>query len=318
MTRASRQGPFSLRAIRVCELPQDLAHIDLYLEHDGRFLPYTGAKEEWTPRQKIELLQKNEFVLFVEAEREKEIRRVIDSEEILPPTNEEGFSLIIADGLSEFMKTRYNQPITATESRIFKGIATALQHYLTGEPRLRQLIERMALHDPYTFYHGMRTAAYTIALAPGKNLWDLALGAIFHDAGNLYLPAELLNRPGPLQDDEWLKVRRHPEDGHDLLKGLGLSRIAMDLVLHHHERADGEGYPHRLKTKDLSPLVRLLSFAEVFTALTHPRGYQVAHSPEEALGLMRHGLSSYLDPSLFAGLARLIGQDPSQPVPQVS
>ena len=101
-------------------------------------------------------------------------------------------------------------------------------------------------------------------------------------------------------------VRKHPEEGHALIQNLNLSATVLDLVLHHHERADGQGYPHRLGKKDLSNEVRLLAFAEVFAALTQPRPYQPAHTPGAALHVMQTALAPFLDQSYFEPLARLV------------
>lgn len=299
------------RALRVCELPNEVTNFPLYIEKEGQIVPYTKGRHAWSTEEKIDLLQNSQFVLFFDSGSAAEVHGHIRESKMLPLGTED-FSLTIADGISEFIKTRYQFEITDAQASIFRGLATALSRYLYQQPRIRDLLEQLAIHDAYSFYHGFRTAAYAVALHSQEKAWDIALGAILHDLGNLFVSPIILNRRGALQDSEWKAVRKHPEEGHALLQGQNLSFTTLDMVLHHHERPDGQGYPHRLKKKDLTREVRLLSFVEVFTALTQPRAYQGAHSHAEAVHLMQTGLASYLDESLFDPLLKLMGLEAEQ------
>ncbi|RYZ52778.1 MAG: HD domain-containing protein [Proteobacteria bacterium] len=282
MVKSNSYSPSEFKALRVCELPNEITPFDLFIEQNGEMVPYTKEGHQWSTAQKIDLLQNSQFVLFFESSRQAEVSGLLEASPWRPSLSTEEFSLLIADGLSEFMKARYQFDIGENEGNILKALATALSRFLYQQPRVRSLLEQIAEHDPYTFYHCMRTAAFAVTLSKDVKLWDVALGAVLHDIGNLYLSPAVLNRRGPLKEEEWKQVRKHPEDGVALLQNLGLSATVLEMVLHHHERPDGQGYPHRLKKKDLSLEVRILSFAEVFAALVNPRPYQRAHTPLEA------------------------------------
>lgn len=299
------------RALRICELPNEVTYFPLYIEKEGLIVPYTSGRHAWSTEEKIDLLQNSQFVLFFDSISAAEVEGHLRDSKVQSLGGED-FSLTIADGISEFIKTRHQFDVTSAQAAIFRGLATALSRYLYQQPRIRDLLEQLAIHDAYSFYHGFRTAAYAVALHSQDKAWDIALGAILHDLGNLFISPLILNRRGALHESEWKAVRKHPEEGHKLLQGQNLSPITLDLVLHHHERPDGQGYPHRFKKKDLTREVRLLSFVEVFTALTEPRPYQTAHNHSEALHLMQTGLSSYLDESLFTPLLKLMGLDDTQ------
>ncbi|RZA18894.1 MAG: HD domain-containing protein [Proteobacteria bacterium] len=295
----------NFKALRVCELPNAATDFPLFIEKDGVFVPYTKGRHVWSIEEKVELLQHSQFVLFFETSAEAHVKGQI--QETRPESlDTDDFSLTIADGISEFIKSGYALAMTPKQSVVFKALATALSRYLYQQPRIRELLEKLAHHDSYSFYHGFRTAAFSVALNSKEKYWDIALGAILHDIGNIYISPMILNRRGPLREDEWKVVKKHPEEGHDLLEQLHLSDTILDMVIHHHERADGHGYPHRLRKKDLSREVRLLAFCEVFAALTKPRSYQISHSSEEAYQLMQTGLSAYLDESLLEPMATLL------------
>lgn len=130
-------------------------------------------------------------------------------------------------------------------------------------------------------YHVERVNAYAQALA--KELtWDdeqrdaLEFGAILHDIGQIRVPEAILLKAGPLTEEEWHEMRKHPEEGARMIEGISYLAIAIPMVLHHHERWDGNGYPHRLQGEEIPVEARLLSIADTFDAMTSNRTYRKA------------------------------------------
>ena len=148
-------------------------------------------------------------------------------------------------------------------------------------------------HDFYTFHHSVRVAAYTVAIAvsmgmsdPGM-LRDLAVGGIFHDIGKKEVPLGLLNKAGALTEAEWAILRSHPMVGHDSLKQSNLAVSTKEIILHHHEKRSGQGYPHGLDKNQLLPEVQIATLADIFDALTSARAYQSRRSRFEALDFIK-------------------------------
>ena len=116
----------------------------------------------------------------------------------------------------------------------------------------------------------------------------LASGGLLHDIGKLSVPDEILKKPGPLTESEYEVVRAHPERGRALLRELGgFDAAVLDLVLAHHERLDGSGYPHGRPASQLSVDVRILGVCDVYDALLSPRVYRPAWTHERALEFLR-------------------------------
>jgi HD-GYP domain-containing protein (c-di-GMP phosphodiesterase class II) len=140
---------------------------------------------------------------------------------------------------------------------------------------------------------------------PRRRLRLLALGGLLHDMGKLAVPSAVLRKPGPLDDGELAQIRKHPEAGERLLRELGgFAPGVRRLVLDHHERLDGSGYPRGLSGDQLGVETRILAACDVYDALVSHRIYSAAWTPERALALLRD--AALFDPSCVAALEWLL------------
>ncbi len=158
--------------------------------------------------------------------------------------------------------------------------------------------------DRYTRGHCERVADYacSLAVAAGIDERDLTwfrMGALLHDVGKVDVPARILNKRGPLDDEEWAVMRRHPELGVRLLQDVEFPWDIRPMVLHHHERWDGSGYPAGLAGEEIPISARILCVADVFDALTTTRSYRQAFTTEVALEIMAGDAGHVFDPTLF-------------------
>jgi putative nucleotidyltransferase with HDIG domain len=165
--------------------------------------------------------------------------------------------------------------------------------------------------DPYTFGHQQQVAQLCEGIAVQLGLdaqrrEGLRLGATIHDIGKIFVPAEILNRPGRLSAPEMQIIRTHPESGHELLKDIEFPWPIADMVRHHHELLDGSGYPDHLAGDALCLEVRILTVADVFDAITSHRPYRPAKPFAEGQRALTEGRGSWYDPlvvdALFAHL----------------
>jgi HD-GYP domain-containing protein (c-di-GMP phosphodiesterase class II) len=138
----------------------------------------------------------------------------------------------------------------------------------------------------------------------------LAIGGLLHDIGKLSIPDSILRKPGPLDDDEFAIIRQHPERGQELLRELGSFDASVKrLVLDHHERLDGTGYPRGLSAADLDLETRILTVSDVYDALVSPRVYRPAWSVDQAIALLRDEVGTGFDPRCVEALVRIVGYD---------
>lgn len=180
---------------------------------------------------------------------------------------------------------------------------------------VRALTVRLAEKDEYTEGHTRRVALRAVqvgeelGLSPGR-LRTLAIGGLLHDIGKLSVPDAVLKKPDSLSDDEFALVRRHPDWGHRLLRELGGFHDPVHrLVLRHHERLDGSGYPDGVAGGALDLDTRILTVCDVYDALISPRVYRPAWSHEGALAFLREQVGAAFDGRCVAALERVLAKE---------
>ena len=157
--------------------------------------------------------------------------------------------------------------------------------------------------NSYTKGHSDRVAELSSLLAKGRGLplteqGRIHIGAHLHDIGKIGIPDVILDKQGKLTDSEFAVIRRHPEIGDKIVGKIGILQSVTDIVRHHHERFDGNGYPDRLKEDKFSLGARIVSVADAFDAMTSIRAYRAALSIDEAIEEMRRCSGSQFDPQV--------------------
>jgi putative two-component system response regulator len=187
------------------------------------------------------------------------------------------------------------KPVRVAELRVrVAGLLEHRRHVLELE-RASLVVEAIARaverRDAYTAAHSGRVGAYALRLGRAfgmseEDLDTLRLGASLHDVGKIGVPDAVLLKPGRLTEEEFRVIRAHPLIGAELCAPMRSLARAIPLVRHHHERLDGSGYPDGLRGEQIPLLVRVLSVADVFDALTSARRYRPEMPPEKALAIL--------------------------------
>ena len=136
-------------------------------------------------------------------------------------------------------------------------------------------------------------------------LAKIALGLLLHDIGKLSVPEEILEKKGPLSDEEWVVMRRHPQMGADML-GDNISFLIRAVVKSHHERWDGSGYPEGLADEQIHQFARIAAVADVYDAVTSERVYRKAMKPHEGVAIINQGEGTDFDPEVVAVFSRVV------------
>ena len=175
---------------------------------------------------------------------------------------------------------------------------------------------RLKTQDDYTYMHSVAVCALMVALGHQMGLDDAAcrdagLAGLLHDLGKAAMPLDILNKPTRLTEDEFKVMRTHPQRGWQLLHdGRAASQGAMDVCLHHHERIDGGGYPHRLPGEQLSTLVRMAAVCDVYDAITSNRPYKSGWDPAHSIAQMA-SWRGHFDEDVFHHFVRSLGIYPN-------
>jgi hypothetical protein len=194
-------------------------------------------------------------------------------------------------------------------------------HIVRGYPEtLKTLVRAVEVKDHYTHGHSERTARVAVQLGLRLGLDEdtlraLARGAYLHDVGKIAVPDQILNKPTDLTQAERDVIETHPRIGHELVLPSATLREALPVVLHHHERWDGSGYPERLRGKAIPLIARVAAVADVWDALTSDRSYRPGLPPQEALAHVAAGRGSHFDPAIVDAMLGLAADWGYQPTP---
>lgn len=166
------------------------------------------------------------------------------------------------------------------------------------------------MRDPYTAGHQHRVAEIAVAIAKILQLSEaqiegIHLAGVVHDVGKIQIPAEILSKTGGLTDIEYMLVKEHARNGYDLLKTVDYPWPIAQIVLQHHERLDGSGYPQALKGDDILFEARIISVADVVESMTSHRPYRPGLGIDAALGEIEHNRGVLYDPVVVDACCKL-------------
>ncbi|MEW6770279.1 MAG: HD-GYP domain-containing protein [Bacillota bacterium] len=177
------------------------------------------------------------------------------------------------------------------------------------------LIRALEYHKSNTSYHSLNVTMFSVHLAChlygscSLSLDDIFWGALFHDIGKIAVPQRILQNESFPTPEEWEVIRSHPFVGYQILKSVELSKGARDMVLYHHERWDGKGYPYGLAGRNIPLEARICAVADAFEAMTSDRAYRSQMTYESACAELRRGAGAQFDPDLVEVFLHIDPQD---------
>ncbi len=182
---------------------------------------------------------------------------------------------------------------------------------VANDNTLMALAAALDVREHNTGVHSQRVAGYTLRLAREAGIRDKDTldafwrGALLHDVGKIGIPDNVLLKPGPLSEEEWVVMHNHPEVGARMLRKIEFLRGPSEIVRSHHERFDGTGYPRKLKGALIPLGARLFAVIDVYDALTTDRAYHTARSHTDALAKIREGTGTHFDSAIVAAFAKI-------------
>ena len=183
------------------------------------------------------------------------------------------------------------------------------------EATLKGWVRALDFRDNETGDHSRRVTLLTVELARLMGMSDSELihvrrSALLHDIGKIGVPDHILHKPGPLTEDEWVIMRKHPQSAHDMLAPIEYLRSALDIPFCHHERWDGTGYPRGLKGEQIPLIARIFAVVDVWDALSSDRPYRKAWSYEKIVEHMRQQSGTHFDPKAVELFLQMMGDSP--------
>ena len=183
----------------------------------------------------------------------------------------------------------------------------------TIDGTIRAMAATSELRDPYTAGHQKRTARLAVAIAremglPEDEVDSIRMAGEIHDIGKISVPAEISSKPGRLSELEFSLIKGHAQTGYEILKGIEFPRPIAGMVLQHHERLDGSGYPFGLTAVDIIPGARILAVADVVEAMASHRPYRPARGLDDALREISQHRGTLYDPEVVDACLRVLAE----------
>lgn len=198
------------------------------------------------------------------------------------------------------------------QAKLLEGLLRDLRE--SYEASLDAMVSAIESRDCETKHHCRRVQVYAVMLAQRldvspEQLVDISYGSLLHDVGKIGVPDSILLKPGKLTDAEWQVMRRHTIIGHQMLSKIKFLRGASDIVLHHHERWDGRGYPQGVSGEEIPLGARIFSIIDTYDAMTSKRPYKEALPIATARAEIERCAGSQFDPRIVKEFLRIADED---------
>ena len=315
--------PVYLRSLLV----DTISSFNIYVRFkDSRMVLYHSGGESFTSEVRGKLLDNNISIVYINSSEkdyytqyvEKNLKGILADPELPSEQKSEIAHILVAN----IAKELFDKPQGKTIVRYKESIGTMMDYVLEEDDAITNLI-RLTSYDFTTYTHSINVGVFGIGLAKAilkdddqHDLKEIASGFFLHDLGKCKVPREILNKHGQLTKDEWKVMKQHPLLGYKLLQEFGaLTDEAKVIVLQHHERNNGQGYPLALKSDKIHLYSKICMIADVFEALTARRPYKRSQTAFDALKIMQKQMIQDFDPTLFQQFVMLFSDQRLQ-VPQ--
>jgi len=212
------------------------------------------------------------------------------------------------------MRGLLQDPSSKEDVKQSKRIVDSAAEFILSNPDVLAHHLELSSVDYYTYTHSVDVMTYSIMLGKriglkdGEEIGNLGQGALLHDIGKTYVDQAINQKNGPLTDEEFTEMKKHPGYGYDALKKTDeLSKQALEIVRHHHEDLKGTGYPDGLDSDRIGIEVRIVTVADIFNALTTRRVYRKAFQNFQALKMMKETVGEKIDRRVFREFVKMLG-----------
>jgi len=292
------------------QIENEILPLNTFLFEVDGFKVYLKKGDTFTKENEKSLLDKGQKYLFILKEElrdynfgvEKKLTKTLSDEKI--PVNER--TEILRNASVSMVEEIFDSMDILKDKERIDNLTGNMVDFLTSNNGVLFNLLSLSSHDFYTYRHSVDVSIYNVMFAKyigitnKKQLNIYAKAGLFHDLGKSKVSNKIINKKGPLDDEEWKIMKSHPKYSADILKEIyGVHQNIVDAALYHHEKIDGTGYPFGLSGDKIPFIGRLTSISDIFSALTTHRSYSKARTIYEALNFMTENLKGKVDKHLL-------------------
>lgn len=289
--------------------PNEPTPFDLFILIDGKIISYLH-KGDALKSEKVESLHSQDsgesfFVINADKQLYRDyIKNAMNSAFI---TNDQKANILRESSIA-LLEDLFENPDVGVALENSKPIIHDLLQFMEVAPQSIGNLISLSGHDFYTYNHSFDVSIYSLGLGQAlgfdkTELAELGISSLFHDVGKRNVALEILCKKGPLDENEWVQMRMHPQYGLKILnEHPGLSDAVKAACYEHHESWSGGGYPQDISGQEIHPFARIVALTDTYDALTTQRSYNVPMKPTEALNMIKDKLSTRYDPEMLKAM----------------
>ncbi len=285
-----------------------------------QFTLYCAAHTPFDEEARGRLLERDVQALYVRLQDGAAYDRYIEQnlaaiirDDLLPPGEA---SRLVYQTSSRVMRAVFDDPRSGTNITRVEPVVRATVGSITRNPDTLWEMTDLASHDYETYRHSVNVSVLLVAFSckvlniqDAPVLESIGFGGMLHDVGKSLVPAGILNKSGPLTDEEFDRVQEHPLTGVSLVEHhRQLGTVERAIIRSHHERPDGRGYPDELQYQDIPQVARVAKVVDCYDAMTTDRPYARARTPFETLRVMKR-MDGQFDETILNGFIRFLGPE---------
>jgi HD-GYP domain-containing protein (c-di-GMP phosphodiesterase class II) len=295
---------------------------NLFLRTDtnghSRYILFCCADEPFTHERKEELLNRNSQKLYISSEdtskylryQERNIKHIIEDSS-RSSLEKSGILYQVAENITQDVLN--NPKLERNIERASEWVSNTVRHIIHNKNTFSSMLEVLS-HNYRTYTHSINVSV--LGLLFGKylslqthELDSLGTGLLLHDIGKVKLPSEIINKRGPLTNEEFKIINRHPKAGLGLLEHMrSIERLSLNVVIQHHENYDGSGYPYGIGGSDIHLFGHIARIVDAYDAMTSDRSYASARKPFATLATLKGQSQNCFDKELFVEFVYFLGR----------
>jgi HD-GYP domain-containing protein (c-di-GMP phosphodiesterase class II) len=319
-TNGNNNGPsyteIELRSMKLSE-PTDFP-IYIFNGSSENYVLYKKADTPFTDDDREKLMKKEIDYVYVRHEDVERYLAYVESQlhKIIRDPNipYEKRSEIFYDTAKFRVRKILEAPRSGESIKQSKEIVTNMVDYLLDNEMALTTVLDILSYDYYTYTHSVNVSTFAISLAYAVGIEDtellhnIGVGALLHDVWKSGISQCILNKPGLLNNTEWKIIKEHPLLGEEILRDKPqISRASREIVLQHHEKCNGQGYPYGLRDPQIADTAKIAAVCDVFDALTTRRCYKDALETFPALNIMKSEMPGHFDEGVFHHMVFMLG-----------
>lgn len=293
-----------------------ISDADIFIKNGKQHVLYKAGHLPFTMRDKKRLEESKTKIVYVFCETERQLRtfyernlsNIIENNKI---TTKQKADVLYkcATGIAQDIFENPQSKESIGKSR--EVVSNTIRLLAKGSDAFLQIIS-LSSHDYYTYTHCVNVMTFTVGLLSALGIKDQVIlkeagaGALLHDIGKAKVPLAVLNKPGPLNEEEWQIMKKHPVFGFEMLQSSPVSERGKEIVIQHHEKISGIGYPYGLKGEQVPIISQAVSLCDAYDAMTTNRCYQKALKPFDAFKIITNEMKGHFDPNIVEKFIQLL------------